>query len=201
MIQRTMQILRTKRCQSGICGLAIIPLLVVLVSCSNDDGLGKRYPVSGTVTYNGNPLEKGVISFIPEDPNGIGATGAIRQGSYTLSVAGESDGARPGKYKVTVTSKEDATARAQAEFEKARAARKDKSGVEEVTIVPKQFLTKAEASAKSLIPPGYSDPQSTNLKATVEEKANVLDFKLTDADAPPAPVESKTGRTGRHGKF
>ena len=44
-----------------------VPALLVLASCGNDDGLGKRYPVSGTVTYNGNPLEKGEISFVTED--------------------------------------------------------------------------------------------------------------------------------------
>src|SRR5262249_14702506 len=44
-----------------------LPTLLVLASCSSDDGLGKRYPVSGTVTYNGQPLQDGEISFIPDD--------------------------------------------------------------------------------------------------------------------------------------
>ena len=30
-----------------------VPALLVMASCGTDDGLGKRYPVSGTVTYNG----------------------------------------------------------------------------------------------------------------------------------------------------
>ena len=41
-----------------------VPVLLIIASCGTDDGLGKRYPVSGTVTYNGNPLEKGDISFV-----------------------------------------------------------------------------------------------------------------------------------------
>ena len=40
--------------------LLAVPALVVMASCgAGDDGLGKRYPVSGTVTYNGKPLDKG----------------------------------------------------------------------------------------------------------------------------------------------
>ena len=58
-----------------------------------DDGLGKRYPVSGTVTYNGNPLEKGEISFVSEDlKNNFGASGQIIDGSYTPSTGGNGDG-------------------------------------------------------------------------------------------------------------
>ncbi len=74
------------------------------------------------MTYNGNPLEKGAISFVPDDPKGVGATGAIENGSYTMSTGGNSDGARAGKYKVTITAKEDSSAKAKADFEKARAA-------------------------------------------------------------------------------
>ena len=37
-------------------------------SCGSDDGLGKRYPVSGTVTYKDQPVPKGSISFVPDDP-------------------------------------------------------------------------------------------------------------------------------------
>ncbi len=56
----------------------------VMTSCGTDDGLGKRFPVSGKVTYNGNPLEKGDISFVPDDPKGVGATGLIENGVVHL---------------------------------------------------------------------------------------------------------------------
>ena len=58
-----------------------LPTFLVLASCGSDDGLGKRYPVSGTVTYNGKPLEKGEISFVAEDSKAnIGASGRITDG-------------------------------------------------------------------------------------------------------------------------
>jgi hypothetical protein len=173
--------------------------LVVMTSCgTTDDGLGKRFPVSGKVTYNGNPLEKGDISFVPEDGKGVGSSGAIENGYYNMSTGGTNDGARPGKYKVTITAKEDATAKAKADFEKARAARKDVSGTETLTVIPKQFALKAQARAKSLIPLGYGDVGTTNLKAEVKEQSNSLDFPLSDADAPPDPKAQPPGR-GRKG--
>jgi major membrane immunogen (membrane-anchored lipoprotein) len=171
----------------------VVPALLILASCSTDDGFGKRYPVSGTVTYNGSPLEKGEISFVSEDlKNNIGATGSIKNGSYTLSTGGKDDGAQVGKYKVTITSKEDFYAKAKADFAK-------ESGRQDPGFIPQQFLRKAEAETKSLIPAGYGDPRTTNLTAEVKAQSNPIDFKLSDADAPPAPPKApiSKGRGGR----
>jgi hypothetical protein len=172
--------------------------VVGMTSCGTDDGLGKRFPVSGTVTYNGNPLEKGSISFVPDDPKGIGATGAIENGSYTMSIGGNNDGARAGKYKVTITAREDVSAKAKADFEKARAGRKTVSGTEDLGVIPRQFQVKAEAQAKSLIPAGYGDVRTTTLTAEVKEQSNTIPFELSDANAPPEPKGPATGR-GRKG--
>jgi hypothetical protein len=169
-----------------------VPALLVMASCGTDDGLGKRYPVSGTVTYNGKPLEKGTISFISEDlKNNIGASAEIVSGSYKLSTGGNDDGAQAGKYKVTVTAKEDFRAKAMADFRK-------ETGPSDSTYIPPQYVAKAEAAAKSLIPAGYGDPRTTNLTAEVKAQSNSIDFKLSDGDAPPAPPEAAKGR-GRRG--
>lgn len=169
-----------------------------MASCgTTDDGLGQRFPVSGKVTYNGNPLEKGMISFVPDDPKGVGATGAIENGSYKMSIGGNNDGARAGKYKVVITAREDASAKAKADFEKARAARKNVSGTEEITAIPRQFVLKAEAEAKSLIPAGYGDARTTTLTAEVKEESNTIPFELSDANAPPEPRASAKGKSGR----
>src|ERR1700722_3301402 len=107
---------RSSRCLAVLA----IPALLVLASCGGtDDGLGKRYPVSGTVKYNGSPLEKGEISFVTEDMSkNFGATGTIPNGSYTLSMGGDGDGAQAGTYKVTIIAKEDYMEKAQADFKK-----------------------------------------------------------------------------------
>lgn len=173
----------------------VVPALFVLASCGTEDGLGKRYPVSGTVKYNGNPLEKGEISFISEDMSkNFGATGTITDGSYTLSMGGNGDGAQVGKYKVTVIAKEDFMAKAEADFKK-------ETGGTSPKLLP-SFVGKAAASAKSLIPAGYGDARTTTFKAEVEAKSNTIDFTLSDADAPPEPPKSPAGgnASGRKGR-
>jgi hypothetical protein len=176
----------------GFLSVVTVPAVLVMTSCGTDDGLGQRFAVSGKVTYNGSPLAKGAISFVPEDPNGIGATGAVENGAYILSTGGNNDGARVGKYKVNITSKEDSYAKAKADFAK------DSKGVD-FGFVPRQYLANAEAAAKSLIPPGYGDTRTTTLKAEVKEQSNTIDFKLSDADAPAAPKAPEKGR-GRKGQ-
>ena len=160
-----------------------VPALLIMSSCGQDDGLGKRYPVSGSVTYNGNPLEKGEISFVTEDlKKNYGASGVITNGSYTLSTGGNSDGAQAGKYKVTITAKEDYLAMAKADFQK-------ETKQQQSNYIPPQYIARAEAAAKSLIPAGYGDVRSTNLTAEVKAESNAIDFKLSDADAPPGADE------------
>jgi len=183
----------------GVFAVLTASVILVITSCGGtDDGLGRRFPVSGTVTYNGKPLEKGSISFVADDPKGVGASGAIENGSYAMSTGGNSDGARAGKYKVTITAKEDSSAKAKAEFEKARGALKNASGTEDLGYIPKQFVTKAAAEAKSLIPAGYGDVRTTTLTAEVKEQSNSIDFKLSDAEAPPEPKAAQgAGRKGR----
>ena len=51
--------------------------LLLITGCS-DDGLGTRYPVSGTVSYAGQPVAHGRISYIPEAADGRGASGEIK---------------------------------------------------------------------------------------------------------------------------
>jgi hypothetical protein len=161
---------------------------VIMTSCSTDDGMGKRFPVSGTVTYNGKPLENGKISFVSEDPKGIGASGSIENGSYSLSTGGGNDGARAGKYKVTITAKEDSLAQAKADF-----AKEIKGGLDP-GYLPGRYVARAEAKAKSLIPTGYGDVSTTTLRAEVKEGSNTIPFTLSDADAPPAPKAPPNGR-------
>jgi len=167
-----------------------LPALLVMTSCGTEDGFGKRYHVSGTVTYNSNPLENGTITFVPEDATkNVGATGTITDGSYTLSTGGNDDGAQAGKYKVTITSKEEYTSKAQADFKK-------ESGKDNPKLPP-HVVAKAQAAAKSLIPAGYGDPRTTTLTAEVKEQSNTLDFKLSDAEAPPDPPKGDAKGGGR----
>jgi dipeptidyl aminopeptidase/acylaminoacyl peptidase len=66
--------------------------------------LPERFPVSGTVRLEDQPLAAGTIVFHPIDPKGRPAMGSIREGRYTMTTVNPDDGALPGTYKVTVES-------------------------------------------------------------------------------------------------
>ena len=74
-----------------------------VLGCS-DDGLGKRYPVNGTVTYKGQAAQAGDDRLHPRPP----PTAAVRparstDGTYSLTTQDPGDGAFPGSYKVTIS--------------------------------------------------------------------------------------------------
>ena len=143
--------------------------LLAILGCG-DDGLGKRYPVSGTVTYKGQPVENGSISFYASGAGSEtrGAAGVITGGKYTLSTQSENDGAFPGDYLVAITARDADMSEAQANAAKhGGSARQDD-------------VAKAYATAKSLIPKKYEVPEQSGLKAKVEAKSNTIPFDLTD---------------------
>ena len=72
-------------------------LFVMFVGCGSDDG---RATVRGSVTFDGVPLDAGVIALVPEPgTSGLAAGGVIESGSYSSA----SDGPLPGKYMVQIT--------------------------------------------------------------------------------------------------
>ena len=70
--------------------IAVVVLGVILLQgCSRSDGLA-TYPVTGSVTMGGKPIEKGSIVFDPADGQGTAAMGGIENGQFTAEVpAGE----------------------------------------------------------------------------------------------------------------
>ncbi len=75
--------------------MAVVPLgktlvlgVVVLAGCGRAAG-PPTYPVSGRVTYQGAPLERGTVLFVPETGPAAGATIAA-DGTFSLrAVAGK----------------------------------------------------------------------------------------------------------------
>jgi mannose-6-phosphate isomerase-like protein (cupin superfamily) len=60
--------------------------------------------VSGTVTFNGEPLSNAVLTFVSR--KGLAATGVTdKQGRYVLTTFEENDGAVPGQYRVTIATR------------------------------------------------------------------------------------------------
>jgi hypothetical protein len=147
---------------------ALSAAVLLLAGCSDSSGLAKRYPVSGKVTYNGAPLAKGNINFIPTGTTAAdrAATATIENGYYTLTTATENDGAFPGTYAVTITSTE-------VDLTEVKANMKGGSGRQEDVL-------RATRKAKSLIPMKYGFPDQSGLKAEVKSGSNSVDFALKD---------------------
>lgn len=146
---------------------ALLAAPMALAGCGDDTGLPTRYAVRGTVKYKGLPVERGTISFVPVDPAGRAASGAIEGGSYTLTTLSPGDGALPGKYKVAVLATDVDLTAAREKASKGGSLRQDD-------------VMKANRKAKALVPMKYSDANVSGLSADVEAKSNRKDMDLAD---------------------
>jgi hypothetical protein len=143
--------------------------LGLIVGCGDDTGLDKRYPVSGTVTYNDKPVVQGQISFLAVDKiKQRDANGFIQDGYYSLTTATPGDGALPGEYLVTIISKERDDSKVIDTIKKYGGGPRQKD------------IGKAAAASKDLVPGKYQLPETSKLKATVKERSNTIDFQLTN---------------------
>jgi hypothetical protein len=143
--------------------------LVFCTACGNQKAAGpKTYPASVKILYRGQPLEGANVILVAQDPSGRGASGTTdANGMAKLGIAGQGEGAVPGKYAVTVSKIEGGQAsnpnQTQEEFYK-----QQKSG-----------STAAPSSPKQALPAKYLSAQSSGLQCEVTEKADqVFEFNL-----------------------
>lgn len=91
---------------SFFCGMFIITSAIGCGGGSDNLTVGT---VSGKVTHNGQPVNGGVVTFVPgssgaKGPAGKPGTGNVgADGTFKLSTYGNDDGAVVGKHKVTYT--------------------------------------------------------------------------------------------------
>lgn len=71
--------------------------LLLLAGCGT--GQPAFQEVSGRVTFQKQPLRKGLIEFVPANPGGTSAGAIIRDGQYTVRPAA---GLLPGSYRVKI---------------------------------------------------------------------------------------------------
>jgi hypothetical protein len=65
------------------CAGAALLMVAVLAGCS---GEGAKGIVEGTVTFNSQPLEQGIIRFVPVDGTSQPADGPITSGKFSVPV-------------------------------------------------------------------------------------------------------------------
>jgi hypothetical protein len=141
-----------------------LALAIAVPGCG--DGLKPRYPVSGKVTYKGQPVPKGTVTFAPADGEGEGAFGQIIDGGYRLTTRTTNDGAVPGRYRVSIVSAEVTTPEAALDTNP--------------NATPEAAVAKAQRTAKHRIPTKYANADTSGLTGEVKAQSNAIDFNLSD---------------------
>ncbi|NOX54416.1 MAG: carboxypeptidase regulatory-like domain-containing protein [Planctomycetes bacterium] len=144
-----------------------------IVGCSGGPDRPKTYPVTGTVTLDGKPVEGATVVFVPkEEGKGRAATGVTdSDGKYSLGTFASGDGVIPGEYLVKVTkyrppsSQQPPVEDEEDEESEMRAFLEAQKGTEPTT-------TETELPVK------YSNEQTSGLFFTVEAKENTFDIPL-----------------------
>lgn len=129
---------------------ALVAGLVALVAGCSDGSLAT---VSGTVTLDGAPLDRGSVTFLPIGP-GSGATASIQSdGTYQVR-SGSVAGLPPGDYKITVRANADPTP--------------NPGGG-------------PPAPGRLITPEKYGSSDTSGLQRTIEAGANTVDLELTSS--------------------
>ena len=79
--------------------IAIFSFGVLLCGCASEYDGEPRYPLTGTATFNGEPIDLGSISLIPAGGGGRASGGVITDGKYVIP---EIKGPNAGTYRVEV---------------------------------------------------------------------------------------------------
>ena len=161
--------------------------LLLLTACGCGRG---NYPevatVTGTVTFDGKPLENAEITFAPKDGRASsGRTDA--RGQYALSYTKNIRGAVLGEHRVMIRKViEDyskASSRAAAAIDaKQNAFDKAAGFIPDDNATPAGNLPAIEPRLVNMTPERYSGPESV-LTAVVERSRNTLDFALDSGSA------------------
>ncbi len=144
-----------------LCGAAALAMLVA--GCGKSSDLA---PVTGIVTYRGEPVTEGRVAFYPE--KGRPAIGVIQaDGSYTLTTFEENDGALIGEHRVTIKATRISEAGEPQSFE------------EELAQLHAQDLEFTPTpTVEWIVPQEYASPQTTPLRRTVAAGENTIFLDL-----------------------
>jgi hypothetical protein len=64
----------------------VLPALLLFTGSGCGDGKPPKYPLSGTITFDGKPIAEGSIMFIPSDRHSSTETAAIVDGKYAIEL-------------------------------------------------------------------------------------------------------------------
>src|SRR5437868_2477354 len=83
---------------------SLVALTAILAGCGSGDSthIERVVPVSGTVTYQGKPLEGYRVVFMPTDGRRPASGVTDATGKFVLGTNAANDGAPPGAHKVSL---------------------------------------------------------------------------------------------------
>ena len=142
--------------------LCLASLLIFAAGCSGN-ARPKTAPVSGTVTFQGKPLERGTIVF---DVEGMpGSKASIIDGKIVdPTTYKKGDGIPVGKAKIAVYA--------------TKAAESPASKPTNPNVPAGLEVSDGQQSAVSLIPAKYNRPETSGLSHEIGPKNNVIDLAL-----------------------
>ena len=127
-------------------------LIGAISGCAEPLERPKTFPVAGKVTYKGQPVPRGTITFQPDQ--GQASVGEIQpDGTYRLTTFVPGDGALPGHHRVLVI-----------------------ASTADTTKMPRS--SPGWTPPKALVPKKYNTLDTSRLQATVSPDGAKIDFKL-----------------------
>ncbi|NMC20297.1 MAG: carboxypeptidase regulatory-like domain-containing protein [Thermogutta sp.] len=150
--------------------LILTAAILALPGCGGGsvEGRPEVAPTTVEVTYNGDPVEGAQVMFHPQDPGGKAAVGVTdKSGRAVVAAYVGAKGAAPGNYTVTVS--------------KTVTEGETLSSEEAQAYYEKFGRPPPSPQVKHLLPEKYSNPQTSQLTATVTEgQENDFPLALTD---------------------
>jgi len=141
---------------------------LVLAGCGGGGGGAAHvsvYKVNGTLTLQGNPLARAIVTFSPKEGQPVAFGMTNDQGEFTLTTYTDGDGAAAGNYGVTVSKSISSGPTTDAGHSPDGSAARP----------PAAHDASSTAASSSLVPAAYSDATQTPLFAKVEP-SNENDF-------------------------
>jgi hypothetical protein len=130
-----------------IVGMALLLVVTCFPGCSSDS----RVAVEGNVTFAGQPLDVGTITFLPASGDGVKCGGLIENGQYKVE---QKLGLAPGQHRVEIRWSKSTGKKSRNEFGEEIIVRQEG--------LPDKFHT------------------NSTLTAEVKSGENFLDFKLEE---------------------
>ncbi len=134
----------------GTFACAVIPL-ALLIGCG---GGSEMVPIRGEVTFKGQPLARGIVNYLPAEPNkGRTASGPLQaDGTFVMTTMKAGDGVMPGVYDIIIHS-----------YEENPDAPKTREEIEAAGSSGQTPLI------KSIIPDKYASAETSGLNDTVDD--------------------------------